>query len=462
MWLSCQGNRFPLRLGVAARRGQLSNRFIMYGFFALVMLVGGFALWLLPSWGGEGTLSLIDALFTSVSAVAVTGLITANTASFTTLGQVVVLVLIQIGGLGIIAFSTLALTQTRRKISLQRRAIIREYYVGSVESEPRRIVRNIVLSTLAFEVVVMVALIPAFAASGADRPAWVALFHAISAFCNAGFSLFADSLEQFVATPAVTVPVMAALIVGGLGFVVYQDLFRKVRDGRHHIISAHTKIVLTATGMLILLGWLLFLAIEWNGAFADLLPGQRIWAALFQAVTPRTAGFNTVPQSALTAPGATVTVSLMVIGGAPGSIAGGVKVTTMFVALLAAFGQTDEDGNARVFRRKLPASLVSRSQLFIIRAVLIMVTAFLLLTISEIVMAGADFSFKELLFETASAFGTVGLSTGITPELSSAGKVIVMLTMFAGRVGLISLAIPPRGKQWEGLVDFPKGEVLIG
>jgi trk system potassium uptake protein TrkH len=440
----------------------IANRFIMYGFFALLMLIGGTTLWLLPSWNGEGDLSFLDALFTSVSAVAVTGLITANTASFTTLGQVVVLILIQIGGLGIIAFSTLALTQSRRKISLQRRAIIREYYVGSVESEPRRIVRNIVLSTLAVEAVVMIALIPAFSSAGVEQPVWTALFHAVSAFCNAGFSLFADSLEQFVANPAVTIPIMIALVAGGLGFVVYQDLFAKAREGRRHVFSVHTRIVLFATGGLIMLGWILFLAVEWDGAFAALRPGDRVWAALFQAVTPRTAGFNTVPQGSLSTSGASMTISLMIIGGAPGSIAGGVKVTTIFIALLAAFGRTDEDGTARVFHRKIPVSLVSRAQLFIIRAALIVVGSFLALTISENLIAASGFSFQALLFETVSAFGTVGLSVGITPELSSIGKIIIMVTMFAGRVGLISLAIPPRGKQWEGLVDYPKGEVLIG
>ncbi len=447
---------------MAGRRGIAANKLYMYGFFAALMLFGGVLLWALPTWGGEARLSFLDALFTAVSAAAVTGLITANTAEFTTLGQIIILVLIQIGGLGIIAFSTLALTQPNRKISLQRRAIIREYYVGSVESEPRRIVRNIVISTLALEVAVMLALLPAFSSHGVSRPLWAAAFHAVSAFCNAGFSLFADSLEGFVGMPSVTVPIMIALVVGGLGFVVYQDVFRNVRNRLHHVVSVHTRIVLVTTGGLILVGWVLFLITEWNAGFAELAPGQKVWAALFQSVTPRTAGFNTVAQGELSASGITVTLSLMIIGGGPGSIAGGVKVTTFFIALLAVLGRTDEDGNARVFRRKLPVGLVNRAQLFLIRALFLIVGAFFLLTVTEVLIGGKPFTYLELLFETASAFGTVGLSTGITPDLSSAGKIVVIATMFAGRVGLISLAIPPKGKQWEGVVDYPKGEVLVG
>lgn len=449
------------------QRGQgiRSSKLFLYGYFALLMLAGGLVLWVVPTWAGEGDVGLIDALFTSVSAVSVTGLITVNTAHFNAGGQAVILALIQLGGLGIIAFSTMHLTRPRRRISLQRRAVIREYFIGSVEYEPRKILRSIVVSTLVVELALAVALLPGFIAEGVSRPLFTSVFHAVSAFCNAGFSVFADSLEGFAGSPAVTVPIMVGLVVGGLGFVVYQDIGRRVwrrANGHRHVLSLHTKLVLTATGALIVIGFVLYLAVEWNASLAGLAAGDRVLNALFQSVTPRTAGFNTVAQSELSAPGTLLTLVLMFAGGAPGSIAGGVKVTTVFIIVWAALGRTDDEGDARVFKRKVPAALVSRATMFVVRALMILVTALFALSLTEVVIAGSDFTFRELAFETFSAFGTVGLSMGITPELSAAGKLVLIATMFAGRVGLISLAVPSRGKHWRSLIDYPRGEVLIG
>ncbi|MFW5689394.1 MAG: TrkH family potassium uptake protein [Spirochaetota bacterium] len=444
-----------------APRGIRSSKLYLYGYFALVMLAGGVALRVLPSWGGEGELGFLDALFTSVSAVAVTGLITVNTANFTPLGQSVILVLIQLGGLGIIAFSTIHLTGGRRRISLQRRAVIREYFIGSVEHEPRRILRNIVISTLVIEALLAVALLPGFIRHGVERPVFTAVFHAVSAFCNAGFSTFADSLEGFVASPEITLPIAVGLVLGGLGFVVYQDIARRVTKHRH-VLSLHTKIILLSTVVLIAVGFLVFLLVEWDGAFATQNTGQKLLSALFQSVTPRTAGFNTVPQADLSAPGSVFTIVLMFVGGAPGSIAGGVKVTTVFIILMAALGQTDDSGDARVFHRKIPSQLVARATLFFVRALMILVGGIFMLTVTEIVLAGNAFTFRDLIFETFSAFGTVGLSTGITGSLSAPGKLVIIATMFAGRVGLISLAVPSKGRRWRSLIDYPRGEVLIG
>ncbi|MFP4113530.1 MAG: potassium transporter TrkG [Spirochaetota bacterium] len=442
-------------------RGFRSSKLFLFGYFALLMLAGGLILWVLPTWAGEGDLGALDALFTSVSAVAVTGLVTVNTASFNPLGQTVILVLIQLGGLGIIAFSTLHLTQPRRRISLQRRAIIREYFIGSLEYEPRRILRNIVISTLVVELIVALALLPGFVGHGVERPVFASVFHAVSAFCNAGFSTFADSLEGFATAPAITVPVMAALVIGGLGFVVYQDLARHAAR-RRHVLSLHTRLVLVSTAGLIVLGFVLFLATEWNAGLAGLEGGHKLLGALFQAVTPRTAGFNTVPQAALSAPGTVLTLVFMFVGGGPGSIAGGVKVTTVFIIVWAALGQTDDSGDARVFRRKVRSPVVSRATMFVVRALMILTSAVFLLSLTEIVIAGNAFSFRDVVFETFSAFGTVGLSMGITGELSAPGKLVIIATMFAGRVGLISLAVPSQGKQWRSLIDYPPGEVLIG
>ncbi|MFW5884153.1 MAG: TrkH family potassium uptake protein [bacterium] len=438
-----------------------SSKLFLYGYFALLMLVGGIVLWVLPTWAGEGELGFLDALFTSVSAVAVTGLITVNTVYYTFTGQTIILVLIQLGGLGIIAFSTLQLTRPGLRISLRRRAVIREYYIGSVEHDPRRILRNIVISTIAIEAVLVAALLPAFARRGVDQPVFTAVFHAVSAFCNAGFSTFADSLEGFAGDAAITVPIMAGLVMGGLGFVVYQDLVRRATR-RRHVLSLHTKVVLVSTGSLIGFGFVVFFLIEGGDAFAGMPIRDRALAALFQSVTPRTAGFNTVAQGSLSEPGTVLTMFLMFVGGAPGSIAGGVKVTTAFVIVWAALGGTDDRGDARVFHRKVSSPFVARATMFLVRALMILATGLFALALTEVVVAGRPFSFRDLAFETFSAFGTVGLSTGITGDLSPAGKLVIIATMFAGRVGLISLAVPSQGKRWRSLIDYPRGEVLIG
>jgi trk system potassium uptake protein TrkH len=405
-------------------------------------------------------------MFTAVSAVAVTGLITVDTASYTILGQTIILVLIQLGGLGVIAFSTLYLTQPRRRVSLQRRAFIREYFIGSLEYEPRAIVRRVVATTAVIEVVLALVLWFAFSRAGASRPLYTAVFHAVSAFCNAGFSVFSDSLESFARTPIVTVPIMVGLVLGGLGFVVFQDLCRRCRrrSSVHHryVLTVHTKIVLAVTACAIVLGFVLFAVFEWNGAFAHLSPGKRLLAALFQSVTPRTAGFNTVPQADLSTPSTVLTTVFMFVGGAPGSIAGGVKVTTFFIVIWFALGGADENGDARVFRRKIPSRVVGRATLFIAKAAMIVFAALMLLSVSEVLIADRGFTLREIVFEVFSAFGTVGLSTGITADLSVVGKVVIMLTMFAGRVGLISLVLPRRARAADRLVDYPAGEVLIG
>ena len=445
----------PLRVGIR------SSKVVLFGYFATLMLLGGLMLRILPSWAGPGSLSLIDAMFTAVSAVAVTGLITVNTADFTLLGQIIILFLIQSGGLGIIAFSTLYLTAPRRRISLQRRAFIREYFVDSLEYRPRRILRNVGLSTLAIELVIAAALYAAFRSAGVERPGFTAVFHAISAFCNAGFSTFRDSLEGFVTTHSVTVPIMVALVLGGLGFVVFEDLGRRLTK-RRHVLTLHSKIVLGTSAVLIVLAWLVFYFTEARLGLAGLSVGDRAMAALFQAVTPRTAGFNTIPQGELSQPGSLLTIVMMLIGAAPGSIAGGVKVTTFALILFTVIGRADDDGDVRLFHRRVPESVVSRALVFVSRAMLILVVALFALGITENLIAGRGFSFHDLLFEGFSAFGTVGLSTGITGSLSAAGRIVVMLTMFAGRVGLISLAIPSPGKHWRNLIDYPTGEVLIG
>jgi trk system potassium uptake protein TrkH len=260
----------------------------------------------------------------------------------------------------------------------------------------------------------------------------------------------------------VNLTIIALIVLGGLGFVVLQDVSMRSL-GRKRRIFLHTKIVFVMTGLLILGGTLLFLLFEHNGVLAGLGPGQKLMAALFQAVTPRTAGFNTVPQPLLSAPSKLTTVLLMFIGGASGSIAGGIKVTTLFVVLLMAFQQPDDSGGITGFHERITGATSHRAIVFMSKALLILFTSIFLLTATE--LGGPDVPGRNifaLVFECFSAFGTVGLSLGITPGLSAAGKLIIVLTMFLGRVGLIALAMPQPRQYPVHLLDYPDGEVMIG
>jgi trk system potassium uptake protein TrkH len=343
-------------------------------------------------------------------------------------------------------------------MSFADRRLVRDYYVQSVEYEPSRIVRNVVGVTAAVELAGAIVLSIGFRNAGVRRPVFTAIFHSISAFCNAGFSTFSDSLEQYSDAYLVIVPIMILIVTGGIGFVVLQDLAKSVAR-RRHVVSVHAKVVLVGTAALILSGSGVFLLLE-SGTGA--LGARPALNAIFQSVTPRTAGFNTVSQSDLRLGSKLVTMLLMFIGGGPGSIAGGVKITPIFLLLAVVLVGADEHGEVRIFRRRMPESLVARAQLFILKAIMILVLAVLALSLTETLIAEHPKSFLDIAFEALSAFATVGLSTGITSDLTGMGKVVIIMTMFAGRVGLISLALPSPGKFRRKGIDYPTGEVLLG
>ncbi len=439
------------------------DKVLLLTYFLGLIAIGTVLLGLPFSWKGESALPFIDAFFTSVSAVCVTGLITVDTALYSTFGQVVILLLIQFGGLGLITFTTMFLFLPGQRVSLHYQEIFSGYYLDVVEHDPIRIIRNIVLMTLGIELVGAVVLYFSFRAAGFERPVFLSVFHSISAFCNAGFSLFTTNLERFSGNIPVMAVIMVLIIAGGISFIVIQEIYRDIRYRRHRL-SVHSKIVLMMTGGLIVMGFLFFFAIEEHQVLDGMPLFSRIVNALFLSVTPRTAGFNTVPMSDLTIPSKVFSGLLMFIGGAPGSISGGVKVTTFFLVLLLAVKGTDRNGDARVMGRKLNAALLSRASTFIVKAGIVMFTAMLLLTITEHAdgMASGGKSFIEIAFETISAFGTVGLSLGITAQLSTLGKLVIIGTMFAGRIGLITMAMPVPTRHLERLVDYPDEEIMIG
>jgi len=437
-----------------------SEKLVLFGFFTTVILLGSGLLSLPDMWRGVKPLSYVDALFTSASAVCVTGLITVDTSQYTRLGQVVILLLIQTGGLGIISFTTLFLASPNRKMSFRSIHLIKEYYLDSVEYESKNIVRNIIIATFGTEVVGTVLLYFAFRPTVGHDLVFVSIFHAVSAFCNAGFSTFPTSLQRYVADPFVTLAIAGLIVLGGIGFVVIQDLWRRGTGARRRLLL-HSRVVLATSLTLIVFGLGVYLVLEWNNQLATLSPGHRFVAALFQSVTTRTAGFNTIDEAAMHPTSKLFTLVLMFIGGASGSTAGGIKVTTLAVIVLAAIRGVGSEGAMTMGNRTIGASTITRAHTFAAKALVVLFASVFLLTLAELHGGRTDISFLEIVFESFSAFGTVGLTLGATSHLSELGKLVIIATMFAGRVGLISFAIPGVRRLSSG-ITYPQGEVLIG
>lgn len=443
------------------KRRVSSERIIIVSYFVGIILAGSLLLMLPVSWTGPEPLRYVDALFTSTSAVCVTGLTSVDTALYSRFGQWVIMLLIQFGGLGIITFAAIYIANPRRRVSLVSRTIIKEYYIDEVQSNPKRIVKGVLITTFAIEAIGAVILWTQFRGRVGDDP-FVAIFHAVSAFCNAGFSTFSENLEGYVANPAVNLAICGLVITGGLGFLVHEDLVARAL-GKARRLSYHSKVAIGMTAILLILGTVAFLILEWDGAYAAFPWPMKILAAFFQSMAPRTAGFDTVSQVNLGYTSIILTMILMFIGACPGSTGGGVKTTTFFVLFMVALKGADED-DALCFRgRAIPARAIIKALGIVGKAVFIVVASVVLLTWSErAVMARGEIRFVQYLFEAISAFGTVGLSMNTTFTLNDLSKIIVVLTMFAGRIGLFTMALPIPGKEIERYVDLPKADVMLG
>ncbi|MFA6508775.1 MAG: potassium transporter TrkG, partial [Treponemataceae bacterium] len=303
------------------KKHQTSDAFYLLAFFMIIISVGAALLCLPISWAGGGSyprsIKIIDALFISTSAVCVTGLSTVDTAAFSRFGQIVILLLIQVGGLGIISFTSLLLMIPGHRLPFRRLQTIRSFSVDGVEYDPIKIVRNIVFFTLFIESAGSLALYFVFSSAGTDTPVFTAVFHAISAFCNAGFSPFPTSLENYSRNPLLLGIVAILIVTGGIGFIVLQDIERRIR-GKRKNLSYHTQLVLSVTAVLIAGGAVAFWIMERNHAYAGMNLIDQIANSIFQSITPRTAGFDAVSQAALRQPSRYLTIMLMFIGGAPG------------------------------------------------------------------------------------------------------------------------------------------------
>lgn len=434
------------------------DRLFLFGYFIGIILLGSVALRLPQAWAGEGRLSYIDALFTATSAVCVTGLTVVQTAEFTRLGQIIIMCLIQLGGLGLISFATIYVALPRQKISIMSRGIIGDYTLSEVEYRPKSIIRMILGLTFAIEALGSLLLHFSFAQRG--YPRFASVFHAVSAFCNAGFSLFPDNLEGYAADPLVNFTIMGLIILGGLGFIVMRDIGKLVARQRTHL-SYHSSIVLKTTAALIVAGAAVFLALEYDGAFAGKSFGQKLMAALFASVTPRTAGFDTVAPQNFGTGSTLVTILLMFIGASPASTGGGIKTTTFFILMMTAFRYKDGADSVDYRQRTIRGHTVFKAVGVVVKALVIILLAAVVIAAAEHARGKEPFTI-ELLYEVISAFGTVGLSLGITPGLGAVSKTALVLTMFIGRIGLFAMALPRGGRKVDGYARLPDAELMIG
>ncbi len=431
--------------------------------FALADLVGAFLLWF--PWMHRGSLSFLDALFTSTSAVCVTGLTVVNTAvAFTRLGQFVILGLIQLGGLGVMTFSVLIALGLRKGLSLKNRLIVQEVFLPYRVGELKDLVLTIFIYTLLSEGIMALFLFFDFVLRFPFFEAlFHATFHAVSAFCNAGFSTFKEGLILYQGQFYVPLVIMIGILLGNTGFPIIYELVEHLKGAKQKF-SLHLKLTLLTHFLLVLMGVFVLLCLEWNGAFAPFSTPEKIFTALFHSVSARTAGFNTVDLTKFSEHGLYFLVLLMFVGACPGSTGGGIKTTTVAVMWAAAFSRFRGYYRTILFKRTIPDLQVSKAMVLFITAMTVIVVFHFVLTFSvpTVPFYQAHGEFLGTLFETVSAFGTVGLSTGLTPNLDPLGKGVIIISMFFGRVGLLSLVSLLAQVKGPKPFHYASEEVMIG
>lgn len=434
---------------------------LVLGFAGLIL--GGALLLMMPMASSTGQrLSFVDAVFTATSAVCVTGLIVVDTGTYFSLfGQLVIVSLIQIGGLGIMAMSTLMAILIGKRINLRQRLVMQEALNQLTVSGVVRLTQYIIKVTLLIEFIGGTILAIRWYQDLGLKGVYFGYWHAVSSFCNAGFDLFGSitgkfsSATGYVDDIVVNLVVSLLIILGGIGFTVIADVWANRQFSR---FSLHTKVVLVTTLALIVFGAIVIFLLEYDnpGTLANLTWQGKFLASYFQSVTTRTAGWNTVDMAQLTDATLFFMVILMFIGASPASTGGGIKTTTASIIGAAVWALIRGRNDAELFERRIPYSIIYKAfSVMLISAVLVIfVTMMLSITESQ--------PFLKLLFEATSAFGTVGLSTGITPALTTSGKFWLILTMFAGRVGPVTLALALALKTRKGHLQYPEGKIIIG
>jgi len=437
--------------------------------FVSLILLGTMLLWLPFAADGPGHIGLEDALFMSTSASTVTGLASTEIARFSLFGELVILGLVQVGGFGIMTIGSVLALVASHRMGLRQR-MLAQAEIGAVDmGDLRRLIGAIAKITLAVEGTLAVVLFLRFWQRGyEDGPvdaAYSGIFHAVTSFNNAGISLYPDNLTRFVADPVVVLSVSGAFIVGGLGFPILVEFWRRARvrrldptANRHIAWSLHTKITLLATAALLMFGPLVVTAFEWTNpaTLGPLDTFDKLLAGWFQGVTPRTAGFNTVDIGGMNEPTLLVITTLMFIGAGPASTSGGIKVTTFAILGFVLWSEVRGNADVNVFRRRLPANVIRQALAVALLAIgLVVGTSLLLMSIEDLPLTPS-------LFEAASAFGTVGLSTGVTGAIGATGHVILILVMLAGRVGPITFVTALALRERDRAYRYPEERPIIG
>lgn len=433
--------------------------FVLFSFFMAIFI--GTLFLLLPSATVKGELtSLIGALFTSTSATCVTGLIVYDTGThFTIFGQIIILFLIQVGGLGIMTVSSVFAIMLGQKLSIKSESLIQNVVGESNKIDVVNLLKNVFFVTITFELIGAALMYLTFRHDfPTTRSAlFCSVFHSISAFCNAGFSLFNTSLMSYSMNFNINSVITTLIILGGIGFPVLVDIRKNIFNSLPFSrLSLHTKIVLAGTAALLLLGLVGFFIAEYNSAMKDQNLLYRIYTSYFQSVTTRTAGFNTIDNGILTKASVLLSCILMFIGAAPGSTAGGIKITALVVVVISVIALFKGNRDVNIFKRKISEDIIYRV------LALIAASASFLAIMIFIIMMIEPFSFEKIVFEAISAFGTVGLSMGITPFLSDFSKVLIIILMYLGRVGPLTLIFAISERKIVSNFSYTEERISIG
>ena len=449
------------------KRFNISTTHIILLSFLVLILIGALLLSLPISSSNGESKSFLDALFTATTSSCVTGLVVTPTfSSWSVFGQAVILILIQIGGLGVITVMSGLMILLHRKMGIDDRMLLQDAFNLNSLSGLVRFVKKVIAGTLIIEgigaLLYMIVFVPDFGAKGV----WISVFNSVSAFCNAGIDIIADnSLCDYALNPIVNIVTCSLIIMGGIGYIVWWDVIRILKQSRtkkvgfFKSLTLHSKIAITTTLALILVGAILIFVFEYKNpqTMKDYTLFEKIEASIFQSVTTRTAGFATIPQENLTNASSIVCLLLMFIGGSPVGTAGGIKTVTFTVLVASAIASIRNKENADVFGRQLTKQDVSKS-------VAVTCMSFAIMFISTVLLsATTDANALDIIYETVSATATVGLTRNLTPSLDFIGKIIIIITMYFGRVGPISLAVAfRRGKDNQNIIKNPVEKISVG
>lgn len=425
--------------------------------FAGVIFMGALLL-MLPISAKSGTVTPFNnALFTSTSAVCVTGLVVYDTATYWSgFGQSVILILIQIGGLGVITVAASFTLLSGRKITLMQRSTMQEAIAAPKVGGIVRLTFFVLKTTFLLELLGALVMMPTFVHDFGTKGVWMACFHSISAFCNAGFDVMGTenakfaSISTYIGNPVINITVMLLIVIGGIGFLTWEDIC----TNKHHFkrYRMQSKVILVTSALLILLPAVFFFFVE----FTDMPMRERIFSSLFQAVTPRTAGFNTADLTAMTGAGQAIMIMLMLIGGSPGSTAGGMKTTTFTVLLATALSTFRRREDTQIFKRRIDNLVVQNAATILMMYFVLFFGAAVTISVAE------GLPFGICLYETASAVGTVGLTLGITPQLGLLSQCVLMILMFFGRVGGLTLIYATLSGTGKKLSKLPQEKITVG